>query len=801
MPSIRGHQTNAVLHSGSPARRWKTIAGRGLDVLRAGLSWVLTRPSWNGPSLALLVVSLGWLPQPAQAADTISFSERLTQSLDCDRECDPDFGCETFCEERTRISQSIRATLTLPALRHVDFADFVSFSLTIGNLSLYPDESSSATSNRIVFPSYRFDEFTEKRKKVGQIVFSKKGDVVTVTASYSAPESAIVADLFSDDAGVESGDENTGDVNFQMSIADVTIDKIVPFSARTTITYKTLKGDDEFSEEYALSSVQASGSASWGNPAVTIVHPIPAQRWSNEVFTISGTAVGTTDVAYVVVQPNRYADPIPVFPTNGLWELEASLVPGTNEVLAYCVDLTGTYSPGATVKFVYVRTSPLTVIIDPGPEGGTVIGANYQEPLEEGVSYTLTPIPATNYLFEKWIVQGGEVNGEFEQHESPHDQLSFTHEANLVITAVFVTNSFLPIAGSYAGLLGAWETRPEGVARLGTFTLKLTKTGQFTGKVLAGKYRHAFKGTADPRTGLAEFVFDEIDSSPIWMYLYFDFNGGSTLNGDISDGGSWGITMTGYRTAWPNEAASFVGKHTFLIPGAAAADAASQPAGDGAGRITIAASGMVTIVGTAGDGTPFTQSLPLCIDIAHAHGPSVLIPLFASAHKGQTLLSSFVEARSTDGAFGAPVFIWIKESDPSDRYYPDGFEYFNSPNQWKSLVAARYYPPGRNTNAVSWTEGTVLMDGGNLTATLSNRVTVALNKFTVVGENPNQLSLKLTPGTGLLSGTFLHPMTGRKVKFNGALLQLPSPEGPMGGGWFLGTSESGYLRLQPANAP
>ena len=49
----------------------------------------------------------------------------------------------------------------------------------------------------------------------------------------------------------------------------------------------------------------------------------------------------------------------------------------------------------------------------------------------------------------------------------------------------------------------------------------------------------------------------------------------------------------------------------------------------------------------------------------------------------------------------------------------------------------------------------------------------------------------------MITGTFPHPDTGRSTKLKGVLLQLPSPTG-LGGGWFRGANESGYLRLEYA---
>jgi hypothetical protein len=49
-------------------------------------------------------------------------------------------------------------------------------------------------------------------------------------------------------------------------------------------------------------------------------------------------------------------------------------------------------------------------------------------------------------------------------------------------------------------------------------------------------------------------------------------------------------------------------------------------------------------------------------------------------------------------------------------------------------------------------------------------------------------------GSGELSGSFIHPLTGRKTTLSGAALRDPSEAS----GFFLGSSESGLLLIQPA---
>ena len=76
---------------------------------------------------------------------------------------------------------------------------------------------------------------------------------------------------------------------------------------------------------------------------------------------------------------------------------------------------------------------------------------------------------------------------------------------------------------------------------------------------------------------------------------------------------------------------------------------------------------------------------------------------------------------------------------------------------------------------------------------LSNLVTVATNNaVTVLSGTVSNLTLKLTPKTGQFIGNFLHPVTGKAAKFQGAVLQLQT----IGAGYFLGTNVSGNVMIE-----
>jgi hypothetical protein len=85
-----------------------------------------------------------------------------------------------------------------------------------------------------------------------------------------------------------------------------------------------------------------------------------------------------------------------------------------------------------------------------------------------------------------------------------------------------------------------------------------------------------------------------------------------------------------------------------------------------------------------------------------------------------------------------------------------------------------------------------VLEQGNLTAPLTNVVSLSTaNKFTVALPNVDKLALTLAPASGLIAGSFVHPDTLKKSSLKGVILQKQQ----IGGGFFLGTNQSGTISL------
>ncbi len=162
-------------------------------------------------------------------------------------------------------------------------------------------------------------------------------------------------------------------------------------------------------------------------PTVTITTPTAGQRWSNSVFTVTGTASDDVQVAQVYYQLFGQGWN-PATTANGWvnWSGDITLtVPGTNIVQAYSVDTSGNSSPISGQSIVYVITAPMTVQTN----GNGTVTPNYNgQLLEIGKSYSMTATAGAGFKFSNWT---GSV-------PTNAPTVTFIMASNVVLTANFV---------------------------------------------------------------------------------------------------------------------------------------------------------------------------------------------------------------------------------------------------------------------------------------------------------------------------------------------------------------------------
>jgi hypothetical protein len=161
-------------------------------------------------------------------------------------------------------------------------------------------------------------------------------------------------------------------------------------------------------------------------PTVIISSPAAGQRWSNSVFTVSGTASDNVGVAAVYYQVNGQGWNLATTANNwATWSSSINLAPGTNIVQAYAVDTSANSSPIASQNVYFTLLAPMTV----QTIGSGTVSPNYNgQMLEIGKTYSMTAGAEAGFVFTNWT---GATT-------STSPTISFVMASNLVLVANFV---------------------------------------------------------------------------------------------------------------------------------------------------------------------------------------------------------------------------------------------------------------------------------------------------------------------------------------------------------------------------
>jgi uncharacterized repeat protein (TIGR03803 family) len=414
-------------------------------------------------------------------------------------------------------------------------------------------------------------------------------------------------------------------------------------------------------------------------------------------------------------------------------------------------------SPIATLT-VNPLLLPVTLLVEP-PGGGTLKPGFTGTNLEFGRTYKIAAVPARDYLFSNWDGLGPSSNG----------TLTFVMESNLVLRANFITNPFIAMQGNYNGLVRADAPSP---LSSGAFSLVLTRTAKFSGKLQLNDGKIVFTGAFD-LSGFAQLHSVRAGQPTLTLTLQLDFER-QQAGGSISDN-TWTAALSGDRAGFgPSHPASlFAGNYTLVVPGSS--DAAILPGGAGVATIAISASGVARTAGSLGDGTAFSQSVPI--------SASGRWPLFLSLYGKKGSAWSWMSLTNPpDSVLTGDPFIWIKRSVGTDQYYPSGFT-----NSVAALGSKFLAATNGLAGILKATEGTLVLSDGNLPGPSTNRLTVNNNTITIDATDP--FALKVALRNGAVSGSFIHPVTHKTTALAGVVLQNQS----VARGYFRGTNQSGSL--------
>jgi len=167
------------------------------------------------------------------------------------------------------------------------------------------------------------------------------------------------------------------------------------------------------------------------NPTNSITSPTPGQRWSNNVFTVTGKSSDNVAVATVYYSANNTPWTNATTTNNwNNWTATANLISGTNSIQAYAVDTSGNVSATNSVKFIAILGNPLQIRIT----GKGTLSPNYSNAvLQIGNNYKMTAKPGKGFAFRNWTVSTNWIGGTITNNAT----VQFTMASNLTLQVTF----------------------------------------------------------------------------------------------------------------------------------------------------------------------------------------------------------------------------------------------------------------------------------------------------------------------------------------------------------------------------
>ena len=499
----------------------------------------------------------------------------------------------------------------------------------------------------------------------------------------------------------------------------------------------------------------------------------------------------------------------------GGWQTSGSVVsglsPGSHTVKFSTAVVGYTAPPSQSVSVTANQTavtsatyseivSSITVDYPPGTpivSGSSIIDCGVSlSSTATSLTFEVLNNSATNLVLSGWSVIGADASDFNTNLRTPatilpggsasfqltfHPQAPGDRTATLELASNDLVNPSFDISLSGTGISFSEQAGAyEGWIDNGLLSLNVTKTGAFTGKLLLNGETISMNGKFGAN-GTFSGNFGN-PSLPVSLTL-----GLASIAVSVGED-----SLTAYRAQSAlHKPVPEAGRYTLLLTGTQ--PSATAPAGAGYGTLTVSAVGTVTLAGKLADGTAFSTR-SLVVEAGTCGAFAVLVP---KLYKGQGYLSgsalfSGSGSTSCDGSLE-----WCKpKQSGTSGYYPGGFD------TTLNLSAAQYVAPARQTAALPFSQGLVQLSGGSLGAPITDAVDLSpSNIITVSDANPNGLKLTIAAATGSLSGSFVHPLTNKIIKFGGVLLK--DSANPCAAGFFLGpivsgTGSAGAITLTPS---
>jgi hypothetical protein len=351
---------------------------------------------------------------------------------------------------------------------------------------------------------------------------------------------------------------------------------------------------------------------------------------------------------------------------------------------------------------------------------------------------------------------------------------SYGSATSMVASVTLAPNPFVNLTGTYSGLFA--QTNAQFVSS-GFLKLKLSSLGSFSGSILNAGGPYSFSGAFSIGGEALVSVPRGIDAAPLVVNMNLDLTTNDQITGVVSNT-LWSAPLLASRATFgPTNVFPSQGKYTMLFLNGS--DGSQSPGGDGYGTVTISSAGMAAWSGFLADNT---SVIVPAVSISKTGQWPLYVPLYGKLGS----LSGWI---AFDGNTFAGQANWFR-TKAFGKLYPAGFT-----NTTLSIAGSSFTPGTTKIPVLQPTNDMLLtLSGGGLSAPLTNTLTLSdAGVFKTNTSGILKLSLSVLPSSGVISGTFLDPLTHLPSLIKGAVLQ----EQGYGAGFFVSTNATGSLLLNP----
>ena len=309
------------------------------------------------------------------------------------------------------------------------------------------------------------------------------------------------------------------------------------------------------------------------------------------------------------------------------------------------------------------------------------------------------------------------------------------------------------LSGTYYGLV--MLTNAPSHAASGSIEVVAGKGGKFAANLIKGGVTSAFKGQFDS-SGNALTVVLRKGLQPLKVWLHLDVGHATDqIMGTVQEGAVTSELLADRDVYSRTNPCPWAGTYTVVLEPPEGSNL-TIPRGYGYGMLAIAKTGGGKLAGMLADGTKFSASAPVS-----RHGTW---PLYNLLYKNQGSSLGWVTFTTNDTL--AATVDWFRPYLPGSIYFANGFATNVTLMGEKFVSVADGGPSPEGA-------GTIRLGCGNLFDDIVRTATVdAAGNVTVLSPGEENLRLKLEPTTGQFSGSFLHPVLGKKISFKGMMLQM-----------------------------